>query len=227
MPLPKPKKTKRKFYNKYVYKISCILHGAYALRVWSINDIISVAQGGSQPKDNYWAEKNTNDFLYSAADWIKLGLIVQANKDKIQLRVEGNNIDVYTNDRSIYDAIGAEFADDKIVWRRFEPAPGTEQDLLNSKNSVFVKRLPHNKYLYKVYLLPHKLGNHADRVKLSDWLELQVPNITFTSSIRKWLMETRQNWDRRYIYVQDDHTLMMLRLRESGMIGKVYKHIIK
>lgn len=227
MPLPKPKKTKRKFYNKHIYKLSCKLHGAYALRAWSIDEIVNVAQGATPPVDNYWSSRNLADFQRSAKDWIKLGVILSTNQDKIQLRVEGDNVDVYTSDRMLYDAIGNEFIDSDVVWRRFEPAVGTEQDMLDSKNSVFVKHLPHNKYLYKVYLLPHKLGNRADREKLCNWLDSQVPKISFSPSIRKWVMETRQNWDRRYIYVQDDSMLMMLRLRENTMIGKTYKHIIK
>jgi|TARA_B100001094_G_C18190324_1_gene806736 hypothetical protein len=229
MPLPKPKKTKRKFYNKHIYKISCKLNGAYALRAWGIDHALDVAQGGmpAEAKWNYWSEKNTAEFMRSAKDWIRLGLVLTNNEDKVQLRVEGNNIDVYTSDRSIYDAIGNEFADSDVVWRRFEPKAGTEQELLNSKNSIFVKKLPHERYLYKVYLLPHKLGSRADRIKLCDWLETQVPSISFSTSVRKWLIETRQNWDRRYIYVQDDQMLMMLSLRENAMIGRTYKHIIK
>lgn len=227
MPLPKPKKTKRKFYNKWIYKISCRMHGAYALRVWDFTDIVNVASGGQPNNNNYWTSKNTSNFLQSANDWMKLGLILVANKDKLQVRVEGDNVDVYTSAYSVYDAIGNEFADSEVVWRRFEPTKGTEQDLLDSKNTVFVKHLPHNKYLYKVYLLPHKLGNIASREKLCNWLEKQQPKITFTPSIREWVMTTKQNWDRRYIYVQDDNTLVMLRLRENALIGKTYKHIIK
>ena len=225
--LPKPKKTKRKFYNKWIYKVSCYLEGAYALRIWSLSDIVNVASGCSPTKNNYWSENNFEKFMNDSANWLKLGLVLGPNEDKLQTRIEGNSVDVYTNDKALYDTICDTFKDDNVLWRRFEPTKGTEKQLLDSEYSVFVKHLPHHRYLYKVYLLPHKLGNVNDRTRLCDWLETQKPKITFTDSIRKWVINTTENWDRRYIYVEDEPTLMMMKLREHQLIGKVYKHIIK
>ena len=226
--LPKSKKTKRKFYNKWIYKVTCSLEGAYALRIWSLSDIVSVASGGTSSQDNYWSENNKTKFMTDAKNWLKLGLILEPNKDKLQIRIEGNNIDVYTNDKSLYDTICDTFKDeDNVLWRRFEPIKGNEKQLLDSEYSVFVKHLPHNRYLYKVFLLPHRLGNREDREKLCVWLDNQKPKITFTDSIRKWVIDTTENWDRRYIYVEDEPTLMLMKLREHHLIGKVYKHIIK
>jgi len=229
MPLPKPKKTKRKFYNKWIYKVSCSLQGAYALRVWKLSDIITVASGKAiHLEGNYWSERSTDRFMSDAKNWLKLALLLESNTDKLQLRVEGDNVDVYTNDKSVYDNICDTFKnDEKIIWRRFEPLAGTEQDLLNSAYSIFVKHLPHHRYQYKVYLQPHKLGNKSDRERLCDWLETQVPRITFSDSTRKWIMRNTENWDRRYIYVEDEPALMMIKLREDQLVGKVYKHIIK
>jgi len=38
---------------------------------------------------------------------------------------------------------------------------------------------------------------------------------------------TEWNWDRRYMYVEDEMTLLMIKMRSSEVLGRIYEyHII-
>jgi hypothetical protein len=39
-------------------------------------------------------------------------------------------------------------------------------------------------------------------------------------------MKTDWNWDRRYVLVEDKNTLMLLRLRNSEVVGSVYEFVL-
>jgi predicted NAD/FAD-dependent oxidoreductase len=98
--------------------------------------------------------------------------------------------------------------------------------MLDEEKKIFVKEIPHGIYNYQAYLHPHKLtSSQTERTQLADWLELQVPKITFSNSIRKWVLQTQENWDRRYIYIDNEQTLLMIKLRSPELIGKVFKYV--
>lgn len=139
-------------------------------------------------------------------------------------RLEGNLLDFYTNDRKAYEDISNYFH--SLVFHRFEP---DEQylDLLSESKIIVCDKLPHNKYLYRVYLLPHKMtGDLEGKQKYLDWIVTQKPKITCTPAVQKWFIKTDWNWDRRYVLVEDDHALLMLKLRNSDVVGSIYKYVI-
>jgi hypothetical protein len=101
-----------------------------------------------------------------------------------------------------------------------------EQEMLDEERKIFVNEIPHGIYNYQAYLQPHKLSsNISERTQLANWLELQVPKITFSKSVRKWVLNTQENWDRRYIYIDSEQTLLMIKLRSPELIGKVFKYV--
>ena len=109
----------------------------------------------------------------------------------------------------------------------FEPSDATA-DLLNlNKNCITVKKLPKDRYNYRVYLLPHKMANDRPaKKKYIDWLKTQMPRVTCTSAVETWFLATDWNWDRRYILVEDDQTLLMMKLRNADVVGKIYNFVI-
>jgi hypothetical protein len=138
-------------------------------------------------------------------------------------RIENSSIDLYTNDRDFYTAVSEKFKD--FVNLRFEP--GTGIDILNNPQVIIGKKLPHNKYNFRVYLLPHKMnGDKEEKEKFINWMQNQVPRIRLTKSVTDWFMHTDWNWDRRYILVEDEPTLLMLKLRNSSVVGRVYNYVI-
>jgi hypothetical protein len=133
-------------------------------------------------------------------------------------------MDFYTNDRNFYEELSLKF--ESAMLHRFEPNLET-LDLLDTPQTILAAKLPHNRYHYKVYLLPHKMaGDKESKKKYVDWLKSQDPRITCTPAVQKWFIKTDWNWDRRYVLVEDEHTLLMLKLRNSEVVGRVYNYII-
>ena len=100
-----------------------------------------------------------------------------------------------------------------------------EQCLQGSDKSIFVNKLPHDRYQYRAYLKPHRIETSA-RKGIAGWLKNQVPRITFTDSIERWLLTNNENWDRRYIHVEDENTLLMIQLRAPRLVGKIFKYTL-
>ncbi len=139
-------------------------------------------------------------------------------------RVETNTLDLYTNDINLYQEIYIKFSNSVIY--RAEPKnlglnPDTDADV------ILVKKYPHNKYQHKVFLLPHKMKNDkTEKNKFVKWLQSQSPRITCTDAVAEWFITTNWNWDRRYVLVEDEKTLLMLKLRCSDAVGRIYNYKI-
>jgi hypothetical protein len=140
----------------------------------------------------------------------------------ITKRIERDSIDFYTNDRNVYENLSKTFI--LRLSHRIELREGADQ---NSENIISVARYPHGKYQYKVFLKPYKFKNDLDLKKqYLSWLESQGDRIKISPAVKRWFIENNYNWDPRYIYVENEATLLLLSMRNSEAIGKVYKHHI-
>lgn len=223
--LPNPKKTKKKFYNKFVYKVSLEIPGISGLRYFDLHRFLEICQLGQPvPDKSDWKNRVVDKMIANKAVWLSLiPFINQFDSKTYMKRLEGDFIDFYTNDKNFYNGLCKNFSNQ--VRMRFEPPKGREQQLLEADKIIFANQLPHNTYQYKAYLHPHKILRE-DKNQLAAWLDNQRPNITFTESIRNWLINTSENWDRRYIYIKDDQTLLMMKLRSPQLIGQIFKYEI-
>jgi hypothetical protein len=139
-------------------------------------------------------------------------------------RIETNIIDLYTNDADLYKKAYELFS--YITVSRSEPKD-LNLTLDTDVNSIIVKKYPHNKYRHKVFLLPHKMKkDKISKRRFVEWLKSQNPRITCSEAVEKWFMDTEWNWDRRYILVEDDKTLLMLKLRNSEVVGRIYNYVL-
>jgi hypothetical protein len=215
-------KTNKKFYNKWLYKVTLVMKGTTVLRSYALSDIqeyFSTGTPDSRPHSllaRAWPHKEelieliTELLSYDATTWTK--------------RIEHSYIDFYTNDVNFYNNLSEKF--ENLISQRFEPDE-TESNLLEQPQVIITTKLPHNRYKYRVYLKPHKLaGDKAAKEKYVDWLKSQVPRITCTPAVERWFIKTDWNWDRRYVLVEDDNTLLMLKLRNSEVAGRVYNYVI-
>jgi hypothetical protein len=220
--LQKTKTTSKKFYNKWVYKVSLRIPGCAIFRISSLDDIRLFCNQPESEEPTYtvyhraWTNK---DQILELAEFL-----IQYHSNLWTKRIEGSVIDLYTNDLEFYSKVSKKFESE--MTHRFEPLAGTT-DSLDQPQTIVASKLPHNKYHYKVYLLPHKLaGEKETKIKFVDWLKSQDPKITCTPAVQKWFIKTDWNWDRRYVLVEDEHTLLMLKLRNSEVVGRVYKYVI-
>lgn len=221
MNLVPPKSTSRKFYNKWLYKITLHLQGAAILRydLYKVIDFYNDAH-----KEGIWGWQNKalaeKDFVLELVNFL-------SSKDKNiwSKRVERSFIDFYTNDQKFFDELSI-LASDRII-HRYQPTDQGTAILENSATNVAVPKFPHDRYKHKVYLLPHKMkGDKESKEKYVDWLKKQYPKVTCTPAIANWFVATDWNWDRRYILVEDESMLLMLKLRNSEVVGRVYNYVL-
>jgi hypothetical protein len=220
----KTKPTTKKFYGKWLYKASFQLAGCTIFRTNSFESINAFCLG-PPPEITYWHSSNAK--AYDNKETI-LGIskfLGNYEKDIYNLRIESSLFDVYTNDPKFYRDISTKF--ETILRHRFEPDESTAQLLNENKNYISVKKLPKDKYKYRVYLLPHKMAKDRDGKRaFINWIKSQGSKITCTPAIEKWFVATDWNWDRRYVLVEDESMLLMMKLRNSEVIGRVYNFVI-
>ena len=221
--MQKPKLTRRKFYNKWLYKVTLFCPGVALYRLLSYNDTIDflvnpLTYAKTVFSSHNKALKNKDTFLEVTR------FLSSLTAQDFAKRIEVNTIDLYVNDKSLFDNISTKF--ESIIVTRFAPT-GNNLELLENSNFILTKNLPHKKYRYKVYLLPHRLkGDRDSKNRYINWLDTQGDKILISESVKKWFLNTDWYCDRRYMYVEDANTLLMLKMRDSQALGKVYEYLI-
>jgi len=215
----KTKTTTKKFYNKWLYKVTLNLEGACIFRLYDLASIPThLADPNHGSRLGYFLKaKNNKDSIEQVTNFL-----ITLDKDDWSKRIERNTIDLYTNNRSIFDQLVEKF--EKDIRQVCLPRVGTELELASSE-SILAKKLPHGVYEYKAYLLPHKLKNKADKKNYLHWID-NNPNILISEKVKEWFIVTDWNWDRRYLFVKDSANLLLLKMRNADVLGKVYNYKI-
>ena len=220
----KSKTTSRKFYGKWLYKASIYIPGVAILRSKSLDDIIDFLAKPLPQATNYRHSLNVKAHT-NAAHLTKLCKFLKPLE--IQLwtkRIEINQLDFYTNDQSMYNEFCKKF--NLILTQKFEPA-ANDLELLDNQYTIITKKLPHNRYRYRAFLRPHKMKGDVDaKQKYIEWIEMQGEKVRLSKRVKEWFIKTDWNWDRRYILIEDDQTLLMLQMRSGDAIGKVYEYVV-
>jgi hypothetical protein len=203
----KSKSTTRKFYNKWYYKISLKCKSASILRSMSLEAVLQLHCNNNDPEG--------------------LGTICKAlisyDKTLYATRIEGKRLDIYTNSKEMFQDLVSKLS--PIIQNLV--APTSESLSLLTENNILTKKYPHNRYQHKVFLYPHKLANDISaKQTYINWLETQNPRILISEKTKEWFIKTNWNWDRRYLYVEDEKTLLLLKLRNPEVIGRIYKYVI-
>jgi len=203
----KPKATTRKFYNKWYYKVSLKCKSVSIFRVMSVEAVSQLHSTNHDPE---------------GLGAISRALVVHDRK-LYAIRVESKCLDIYTNNIEIYTDLVDKLR--PMITTVFEPS--AESISLLTENNIVAKKYPHDRYRHKVFLYPHKLANDIPAKKsYINWLETQNPRVLISENTKKWFIETNWNWDRRYMYVEDEKTLLLLKLKNSEVIGTVYNYVI-
>jgi hypothetical protein len=198
----KHRTTKHKFYNKWDYKISFHAKGMNYLRFMPFREI---------PTNH--PNKELIDSLHNT--------LKNLDKNHYGKRIESSILDLYFNDEDLYNSFYNQYRDKISVC--FSPAEGTKSIMANGK-TILAKKLPHSRYKFKVFLRPYKIKSIDEKVKYINWLTTQKPKIQISPRVKSWFLLTSWNWDRRYMYVEDEQMLLMLKLRNAEVIGSTYTY---
>jgi len=196
----KVKQTTRKFYNKWTYKVSVVKKGVSTLRWQNYEDAIDAAD-----------DKDLKELFVTLST---------LDADKFCKRIETHTLDIYTTEESIFDLLNAKHSN--IIKSAFAPLAESKDLLLKDKHVILAKKLPHDRYRYKVFLQPHKIKEVDEKYNFIKWLGTQEPRVNITETVKEWFYKTHWNWDRRYMYVEDDQTLLLIKLKNSEALGTIY-----
>jgi hypothetical protein len=215
-------KTSKKFYKKWLFKLSLTVSGASSFNCYDLDRINELCQVPEVNNHHDWRQSNV---IKNRRQFERVVACLKTKDTKLWAkRVEGHFLDIYTNDKELYDLMSLDLAD--LIAQRYEPDE-LHIDLLDNANTIVCDALPHKRYNYRVYLQPHKLeGNREAKQKALDWMIAQSPKITCTPAVQAWFMKTDWNWDRRYVLVEDEGTLLMLKLRCDNVVGTVYNYVV-
>jgi hypothetical protein len=137
-------------------------------------------------------------------------------------RIERNQIDFYTNDKKLHAQFENVFAD--CLRLSFVPRD-TLLNELDTNKYIICKKLPHKKYKFKAFLLPHKIKSVDEKHQFVDWL-VQNNKVLISESTVKWFIQTEWYWDRRYIYVEDSQSMLLVQMRCSNALGRIYEYLV-
>jgi hypothetical protein len=208
----KPQYTNRKFYGKWLYKVTLKVPGITVFRLPVVSDLKSHFLKRFDSLDN---DHETIIDLYN--------FLAPLDKDSYGKRIERNLIDIYSNDETFCADLMKQFKSRLVSF--FAPDPRIDKNNIDAR-TIIAKKYPHNRYHYKVYLQPHKLAHDKEaKVSIILWMSSQ-PGIKISDTVKTWFMVTNWNWDRRYIYVATEADLLMLKLRSSEVVGSVFKYEI-
>lgn len=212
-------KTNRKFYNKWAYKLSLTIPGITILRIYNSYDLVEKILNDPYEHQGIYSIDKAVSNKHDIKELLSFLNSVEGNYCK---RIERDTVDIYTNDKQIHYTLF-----DKFKTRvKLSCVPRDNLiDQLNSNKYIICKKLPFDKYKFKAYLLPHRIRNDRnEKIKYIEWLSKQ-PRIKITDKVIEWFIVNDYNWDRRYIYVEDEKTLFMIQLRNSSVLGRVYEYL--
>lgn len=208
----KPQYTSRKFYGKWLYKVTLRLPGITVFRLPVITDL----------KSHFLKHKDTLDLDEELI--IELyNFLAPIDKQLYGKRIERKLIDLYSNDEQFCLDLIEKFSNRLVHY--FAPDPRINKNNIDAR-TIIAKKYPHDTYQYKVFLQPHKLAHNKEaKISLINWMNDQ-PGIKISDTVKQWFLVTNWNWDRRYIYVATEADLLMLKLRSSEAVGSVFKYEI-
>jgi len=219
----KKKTTNRKFYGKWLYKVTLKVSGITILRTKSLESVIDYIENhlpySTHPTHSMMHKVRANERTIKRV----CNFLLTTDITEWAKRIESNSIDIYTNNKLLYKQISEVLSD--LVVHCYEPA----NDMLanESQYTIITKKLPHNLYRYKVYLRPHKLArDKTAKTEFIAWITAQNNKILLSDSVKAWFITTDWNWDRRYVFVDNEQTLLLLKIRNSDAVGKVYEYKI-
>lgn len=217
------KTTNKKFYGKWLYKVTLEVPGIAILRIKSLQGTIDLINNdfpsGKHPTYSiYYKVKSNQENVKKVCSFL-----LKENPEDWTKRIESNSIDIYTNNKELYSNLCLNLK--SLVIHHFEPADSTLAN--ESQYTIVANKLPHDIYKYKVYLRPHKLAKDKSAKKeLIQWISAQGERILMSDAVKTWFIDTDWNWDRRYLFVDTEQTLLLLKMRNSDAVGKVYEYKI-
>jgi hypothetical protein len=220
--LPKIQPTNRKFYNKWFNKLSFHLPGGRMLSFHSTSDLINFITFPDKVTGR-WQKVSVANMVSAKQDWLKfIFLLNTIPSGGFQKRSESDVINIYTNDENFIKSAKQDLGHRLVEI--FEPTEESMKLLDTEEKILIVKKLPYNKFNFRVIIKPHRL-NQLQREQFIQFLD-NSPGIGLQDSVRNFIRTNEMNWDRRYIYVDTEKTLTMLKIACADAVSTIHRYVI-
>lgn len=215
--------TKKLFYKKYPYKLTCFIKGISILRSLGLEGTKDFCKIGHTKMEflfqSTWKpnvdRKNLENFIEKFEPYI----------GTVKTRIEQSTFGIYVTDQNLYNKLCIDLG----PWIKETWAP-ENQDFLNllvSSNNVKIicDEYPYKKYKYKVYI-KHNLSEET-RKQFSNWIKHYNEKIFVMGESLKWLENSYYYSWNPVIFVADESTLSMVGLFLGNSVQKVEEYITK
>lgn len=200
--------TRRKFYNKWLYKITLESVNLYVFRVYSFKRLC------------YHIKYKTVTIHPEIANLVNL-LSAVPNTSWAKRLENLSTIHIYTNSKDLVMQIQSQLPN--RVVKMYEPDPRYLSNL-NTNNTILVKKLPHRRYKHKVFirLLDDSLET---KTSIMNWIFSKNPHIKCTKNTKRWFLTANWDFGARSILVEDEQHIMLLKLYHPDLVCKIYNFV--
>lgn len=214
----KRQKVNKLFYNKWPYKVECLVPAASRIVRYGVETVLNFCNGdpvnlgyGRTPID----KDKLRAFTNAVIPYLD-------RKEEIQIRAEGGKFCLFCKDSTVYDSI----VKDLSQWIRTISEPETTDQLAflldNENKRVLCDVIPYEKYVYKVVM-----RNVASNVKFQfhEWSKKYGDDIKISPTTEEWMTGRYSYKQDPFFYVKDSKMLTMTHLFLGNNIRKVYEYI--
>jgi len=211
--------TTKKFYNRYLYKITYNIPGVFLIPYTKDQEHLMLKICDHE-------RGRASSFIYrykiTAEDVPKLMVIQEMylNRKDIRVRTEGSSISIFSdNIDSLYDLAFSQLAQ-CVTNLRLVSLPFTDATTDLLEQDYIIVRTP-TEYLYKVMLKNHYGGNRADKLALANYLSSIGDEVKVSDKILSYLRAPYKYFYGGYFYVRDPNLVDMIRLVAPTLIRNV------
>jgi len=221
-------KSSKLHYNKWPYKIACIIDGGNRLTYLGVDSVRLFCTGKKSESMPYWMRKNN----MSKEDKAQLLMFTDKVEPYLdlkktgqgQIRAEGRHFNIFCKDLVLLETIHKALE----PWVQGVYGPTTKEELEfmldNGHKKILRDVLPKDGFRYKIYF--KYLWHEDDRRDFLKWADKFPDKIRISDGSRKWI--NGDSWTYYpFMYVKDDKTMSMIGLMISGNIKKIEEFILR
>lgn len=221
--------TKKKFFNRYLYKIVVDVPGARFIlgkdtlpmssQIANFRNLVN-SRGKSSTAWNSYAVSRAlhrlNRIDENQLEYFKS--IVGSHKDKIKVRVEEPKLCLYSNDEQLLMQLTKKYKGDLLEIHR--PANDRAIEILD-RGEIIVKK--NSDYEYKVVFRESGQFDTDTRTQVYNYLTSQGDAVKLTKSCEKNLKFRNYWFTQTYFYTNDPSILTFLNIIAPGAVTGIFK----
>jgi hypothetical protein len=214
-------KVNKLFYNKWPYKIECLVTAASRVVRYGAQTTLDFCDG----KISSLGYNKTLVDKDKLREFTKAVIPYLDRKEEIQIRAEGSKFCLFCKDPAVYNSIVKDLG--AWIWTVSEPESADQLEFLldNENKRVLCDAIPYEKYVYKVVMR----GVAAAGVKeqFHGWSKKYSDDIRISPTTEQWMTGRYQYKQDPFFYVKDSKMLTMTHLFLGNNIRKVYEYVTR